>query len=74
MNTVPERRERLDSESEYYSETFSEKDIYSSSYSDFDKVKAKEKFFKSGSKNYSEYVKEIEKKQILPRKMGFQGK
>lgn len=74
MKTLPETREKLDSDSEYYSDTFTDKDIYASSYSDFDKAKAKEKLFKGGSKNFWEYTKEIEKDQILPRKMGFQGK
>lgn len=60
--------------SEAYSEDFSENDLYSSSFYDLDKTKEKESLFKAGSKNYKEYIKEIERSNILPRKMGFQGK
>ena len=74
MHTVQDKDKGIDTDSdEYESETFSEeKDILDSSYSDFDKAKKREILFKSGSKNYSAYIKEVEKKQILPRRMGFQ--
>lgn len=39
----------------------------------FDKAREKEKLYKGGSKNYKEYYKEVEKANVLPRKMGFQG-
>lgn len=60
----------LDGDSDNYTENFSDNDIYDYS-SELDNSKAREKLFKSGSKNYKAYISDVEKQQILPRRMGF---
>lgn len=64
-----------DGESENYeSEFFSENDLYGSSHSDMGKHKYNSIDNEERTKNYSAYIEEVEKQQILPRRMGFQSK
>ena len=67
----------LDSEeNKYDSDTFTENDItqelYESSFSEIENAKSRYQRLKEGSENYKIYRNEVDKKMLLPKRMGFQ--
>ena len=63
-------------EDKYDSETFTESDItqglYESSVPEIEDAKSRYQKLKEGSENYKVYRNEVDKKMLLPRRMGFQ--